>query len=98
MAIVRTILFEDAERIEFEERDPSIGYVGRGTEWKAGSRPANEEDLRSRAASALAANATFLALASPTNAQTVAQVQRLTRECSALIRLVLGRFEDTAGT
>lgn len=55
-------------------------------------------DLRAKAAAALDANATFLALASPSNAQTLAQVQRLTRECNALIRLVIGRLDDTTGT
>ena len=49
-------------------------------------------------AAALAANATFLALAVPTNAQTLAQVQTLTKECSALIRLLLQQFDSVAGT
>lgn len=47
----------------------------------------NRSDLLSRFDAALSANVTFLALASPTNAQVVAQVQRLTRECSGLLRL-----------
>lgn len=60
----------------------------------------NERTLRDRATQALQANADFLALAlaSPTNAQTLAQVKTLTRECSALIRLLLRKLDTTAGT
>lgn len=56
---------------------------------------ANRAILTDRAATALDANRTFLALASPTNAQTLAQVKTLTRECTALIRLVLDRLDGT---
>lgn len=51
--------------------------------------PSVRYDLHARARQALTANAAFLDVASPTNAQTLAQVRRLTRECSALIRLLL---------
>lgn len=59
---------------------------------------ANATTLRSRAQRALNTNATFLALASPTNAQTLAQVRNLTRETSALIRLLLNQVDDITGT
>jgi hypothetical protein len=59
---------------------------------------ANQETLQSRSEAALAANTTFLALASPTNAQTLAQVKTLTKECNALIRLALGILDSTSGT
>ena len=55
---------------------------------------ANEFTLRDRAAAALDANKTYLALSSPTAAQNLAQIRLLTRECSALIRLAL-RALDT---
>jgi len=48
------------------------------------------DDLRAKGLAALTANQTYLALASPSTAQNTAQVKRLTRECSALIRLLLG--------
>ena len=46
-------------------------------------------DIHIKARQALDANATFLALASPTNPQILTQVRRLTRECSAVIRLLV---------
>jgi hypothetical protein len=61
-------------------------------------RDANITAIRDKARQALAANDTFLALSNPNNAQTLAQVQRLTRECSALIRLVIGAVDTTDGT
>jgi hypothetical protein len=69
-----------------------------GDDGEAASRNANALALRDRAAQALAANAAFLAADAPTNAQAVGQVQRLTRQVDALIRLVLGDFGSTDGT
>jgi hypothetical protein len=51
---------------------------------------ANLVTVQQRATAALVANANYLALGNPTNLQVVAQVQLLTKECNALIRLVLG--------
>ncbi len=59
---------------------------------------ANGTTLTARAQAALAANATFQALAAPTAAQTLAQVQLLTKECNALIRLATRLFDSTSGT
>ncbi len=60
--------------------------------------PTNAADIRAKAVQALVANATFLALGAPTNAQVLAQTQRLTRETTGVIRLLLGLLDDTSGT
>lgn len=58
----------------------------------------SEAALLAKAATALTTNATFLAIGSPSNAQAVAQVQALTRQVNALIRLARRDFLSTDGT
>lgn len=58
----------------------------------------NLRALAQRAPDAVAANATFLARATPTNAQVLDQVRLLTREVNALVRVVwalLDNIDDT---
>jgi hypothetical protein len=52
----------------------------------------NEATIRQQARQALTTNRAFLDLASPTNAQTLAQVKHLTRVTSALIRMELADY------
>jgi hypothetical protein len=59
---------------------------------------ANEATIRARAELALDSNAAFLDLGAPTNAEALAQIKRLTRECNGLIRLVLRQLDTTEGT
>lgn len=61
----------------------------------AAAAEANRATLTEQAKAALGGNRTFLALASPTNAQTLAQVKALTRQMNAIIRLAVG---DLSGT
>lgn len=58
----------------------------------------NDRTIRQRLHTALDANAAFLALASPTNAQVLAQVRVLTRENTGLIRLALDALDAADGT
>lgn len=58
-------------------------------------RTVSRSTLVSRADTALTGNKTYLAIASPTNAQVAAQVKTLTQQNSAVIRLLLGRLEAT---
>lgn len=61
-------------------------------------RQANRAELIAKSEQALSINKTFLALAAPTNAQALAQIQMLTRECDGLIRLLIGKLDLTEGT
>lgn len=62
--------------------------------WAGGIRTA----LQAKAPGALASNATFLALGAPTNAQVLAQVQALTRQVNAMIRLDSNLLTSTNNT
>lgn len=79
-------------------RDAGPGWVSERVEWKPGSAAYNEQQIRDKARQALASNASFLALATPTNAQTVAQVRALTRQTNALLRLYLDALNDVSDT
>ena len=59
------------------------------------SRNANEEELRRLAEVALVNNRDFLAIASPTQVQTLAQVKALTRQNNGVIRMLLGFLDGT---
>ncbi|GGK32129.1 hypothetical protein GCM10010124_26130 [Pilimelia terevasa] len=59
---------------------------------------ANQAAVLDRARRALVANAAYLAVAAPTNAQVVAQVRRLTQQSNALIRLAVADFTSADGT
>jgi hypothetical protein len=58
----------------------------------------NSDTIRAKAAAALIANATFLAIANPTTAQATTQVKALTRECNGLIRMLLGQLDTITDT
>lgn len=58
----------------------------------------NSKDLRAKAQAALAANATYIAIAAPTVAQNTAQTKALTRQVNALIRMTLNLLDDVTGT
>lgn len=54
--------------------------------------------LMNKARLAIDVNNTFLAIGSPSNAQVLTQVQRLTRENTGLIKILLNQVDDLSGT
>ncbi len=55
----------------------------------------NRRTIEQQATDALATNRTFAGIASPTAAQTTAQVKALTRQTNGVIRLLLGQLDAT---
>ena len=78
---------------------PGIGWTLSAGTWSPPVPPTpttaqqNQQTLESRAQTALTNNQTFLAISSPTNTQSVAQVQALTRQVDGIIRLLLGLLD-----
>jgi hypothetical protein len=62
---------------------------------RMGSRNGNEETLRNQSVQALKNNRDFLAIAAPTQAQTLTQVTRLTRQMNGVLRMLLGELDGT---
>ena len=83
----------------FRVRDDAGQEIGTDTETIPTPAQVNGTTIRGRVATALTTNATYLALPTPrTNAQIAAQVEALTRQNAALIRLVAGLLDTTNGT
>ena len=56
---------------------------------------ANRETIKAQARQALDVNRTFLALASPSQAQSLAQIRALSRQMNGTLRLLLGKLDGT---
>ena len=104
--MTRTVIHEDADCQVIEETTagwPDQPGSSRGVivEWKPGREPVevvqarNRQTIEASARSALTANRTYVALASPTNAQNAAQVKALTRQINGVIRLLLNALDGT---
>lgn len=94
----RVLVSDDGVVRRYRVLDGQGNQIGLDEETVPTAIDINAVTLRNRATQALAANNTYLGIASPTNAQVVTQVGRLTQECSGMIRLLLGLLDDTTGT
>lgn len=99
MTINTVILVDDAEKTITQVTDTTKPKdVTTTTVWKPGSAMFNYQGLLNKAQNARANNSAFLALASPTQAQAITQVQALTRQVNALILIMLDNFTDVSDT
>lgn len=81
--------------VDHWEKQADGSYVKTTTTYEASDEQVNLETILNAARTALTANKTYLGLASPTNAQNLAQIRALTRQVNALIRVLLQDFTGT---
>jgi hypothetical protein len=91
---ISVVPLTDVEQVDFDARLAAAPGVAAAE----AARRANGLTLQQRAQAALARNAAYLALPTPTLVDQAAQVALLTRECSALIRLLLNALDSVGGT
>jgi hypothetical protein len=97
MATTRVLVSDDGTTRTFDVSDGKA-IIGRDVETIPTTVQVNAATVQSRAKAALTANATFLAVPTPTAAQVGNQVKVLTKESSAVIRLLLGLLDDVSDT
>jgi hypothetical protein len=94
----RTLIETTAAHRRYRVTDAQGRVIGEDMEPILSGTDLTRQQIQDKAAQALVANKTFLALATPTAAQVTTQIQRLTRETNALIRLMLGLLDDASDT
>ena len=77
---------------------PASGWTYNGSVFSPPVADVNRDALLSKAQQALQGNLAYLALNPPTTAQALTQVDALTRQINALIRLVAHALDSTDGT
>lgn len=77
---------------------PEVGWTYDGNAFTQPAPVANKDTILGKVSAALTNNQAFLGLSSPTNAQVLAQIQALTRQTNALMRIVSEQLDSTAGT
>jgi hypothetical protein len=99
--IMVTVKNENGSLVYFDDNGVSITAAEARALISAtpeGAASVNEKALKDKAVTALTINQDFLDLASPSNAEVLAQVKSLTRQVNALIRLVAKQLDSTDGT
>lgn len=95
MPVTRTVLYDGPDRTDWRDDDPSIGYTGFGTDWKAGSAPYNADQITTKLRSMTALFATNTAnWATMTAAQKDTANRQAQRGLANLCRMVLNDLTD----
>lgn len=92
-----TTIIEETDDFQVVRRTSPAGFTDT-VEWKAGREPVeqvNERNIRDAARQALATNRTYAQRATPTAAQTTAQVKALSQQQNGIIRLLLNLLDGT---
>jgi hypothetical protein len=93
------VLISDDGRVRRYRVTNDMGLpIGMDEEAIPTTAEANDSILRDKIMLALSSNAVYLAIANPTTAHNAQQLGRLTRQTSALIRLIMGSVDTTEGT
>jgi hypothetical protein len=98
MGQTKTLVAETARMRVYEIREPDGTLACVSEELILTPAEMNEATLRNRAEQALAVNTAYLTIRDPTATRVAEQVAQLTRECSTIIRLLLGLHDTTDGT
>jgi len=89
------VLVSDDGSVRIYDVSDGKAIIGRDVETIPTAVQVNERTIREQVAQALKANATYLAIPTPTNAQIAGQVKALTRQMNGLIRLEVGQLDGT---
>jgi len=94
----RELISNDGRVRRFRVFNDAGQQIGTDDELIPTPEEVNAVTLRSRLLQQLAANAAYLGLPTPTNAQNTVHLRRVTQQNSALIRLMLELLDTTDGT
>lgn len=91
----RTLKTDDGVVRRYQVKNDAGDVIGEDIEPSPGSSLANQAAIYDAARQALGTNRNYVATASPTAAQTTAQVKALARQQNGIIRLLLNALDAT---
>jgi hypothetical protein len=94
--VARLVTLYDAGGAQTSQRAYTAAEIAdRAARAAAETARTNRTTIEAQVAAAITANKAYVALASPTNAQTTAQVKALSRQVNGVMRLLTGQLDAT---